>query len=458
MKMIVCGAGRVGFGIAKELSAERNAVTVIDQSPEEVDRITTNLDVRGVVGHAGHPDVLARAGAEDAEMIIAVTHSDEVNMVACQVAHSVFDVPTKVARIRSQAYLDPAWSDLFSRRNMPIDVVISPEIEVGRAVLRRLETPGAFDTLQFLDGRVRVLGVRVTPTCPVKNTPLSQVRELFPHLKAVVAGVRREGKLFVPELSDQVLPGDDIYIVVAADSVGRALDIFAEEEEERARKVVIVGAGNIGVFVAQALEQASGLRVRMLESDKDRAEEAAAALRRTVVLHGDGMDPVLLREAGAADAEVVISLTNDDKVNVLSAALAKEQGARRAVCLVNNRAFHGLKPGLGIDVLVDPRATTISTILQHVRRGRITGLQFLDDGAAEIVEGVALETSPLIGRPVNDAGLGEGIVVGALLRGDALHMGDAEVKIKTGDRLVMFAEREQVAQVEKLFRVSLEYF
>lgn len=457
MKVIVCGAGRVGFGIARELAAEGNAVTVIDKSEAHIQRIMTELDVRGIVGHGAHPETLDRAGADDAELVVAVTYSDEVNMVACQVAHSMFDVPTKIARVRAQAYLDPVWSDLFSRAHMPIDVVISPEIEVGRAVLRRLETPGAFDTLQFMDGDVNVLGMRIDAKSSVKNTPLGQLRELFPHLKAVVAGVRRDDRLFVPEDGDQLLEGDSIYLVVAAAHVGRALEVFAEEEE-RARRVVIIGGGNIGVYVASTLEQSPGLRVRVLEADKAQAERAAAALRRTVVLHGDGLSPALLREAGAEDSEVVISLTNDDKVNALSAALAKEQGARRAVCLINDRAYYGLKDLLDVDVFVDPRATTISTILRHVRKGRITGLQFIEDGAAELVEGVALETSPLIGKNIDHPELGDGILVAALKRDETIHVGQPEFKIKAGDRLLIFVERQHVARVEKLFRVALEYF
>lgn len=457
MKVIVCGAGRVGYGIAEELASEQNAVTVIDVSSELIDQITTNLDVRGVVGHGAHPDVLDQAGASDAEMIIAVTFSDEVNMVACQIAHSLFDVPMRIARVRAQNYLQPAWSDLFNRQNMPIDVVISPEIEVGRAVLRRLETPGAFDSLVFGEGLVRFLGVRVEEECPVVATPLNQIRELFPQLKAAVVGIRRDKRVFAPHPNDQLLAGDDAYLVVQADHESRALDIFGREVD-RARRVVIVGGGNIGVFVAEALESARGLRVRVVEADKAQAELAAAQLKRTVVLHGDGLDPALLREAGAADAEVVVSLTNDDKVNVLAAALAKAEGAKRAVCLVNDRAYHALKEPLGIDVFVDPRATTVSTILQHVRKGRITGLQFLEDGEAEVLEGVALETSPLVGKPLRKANIEDGIYIGAVVRKGVVHIADDEFVVEIGDRLVIFAERDQVAHVERMFRVALEYF
>ncbi len=457
MRVIVCGAGRVGYGIARELAQERNAVTVVDVSPALIEKVTTDLDVRGVVGHGAHPDVLAHAGAADAEMIIAVTYSDEVNMVACQVAHSIFEVPTKLARVRAQNYLDTAWSDLFSRQHLPIDVIISPELEVGRAILRRLESPGAFDTLPFADGQVLVLGVRLDAECPVVATPLKQLRELFPHLRVNVVGVRREARLFVPSKNDMLMEGDDVYLVVDAAHAERTLDIFGREAD-RARRVVIVGGGNVGVYVARELEKLAGVRVRMVEADKGNAEAAAGALKRTVVLNGDGLDSNILREAGAEDAQVVLGLTNEDKVNVLSAALAKQLGVERAVCLVNDRAFQALKAPLGIDVFVDPRATTVSTILQHVRKGRITGLQSIEEGEAEIVEGIALDTSPLIGKSVQKAGLGDGIAVGAIVRDAKVIIPDQSVLVQPGDRLIIFAERGQVARVEKLFRVALEYF
>ncbi len=457
MRVIVCGAGRVGFGIARELASERNAVTVVDVSPNLINQVTTSLDVRGVVGHGAHPDVLEQAGARDAEMIIAATFSDEVNMIACQVAHSIFDVPTKIARVRAQNYLDPAWQDLFSRSHLPIDVVISPEIEVGRAILRRLDTPGAFDSIPFADGRVRVLGIRLDETCPVVDTPLSQLTELFPTLKAYVIGVKRDERLFAPKATDQLWVNDDVYLAVDAEHASRTLDIFGREET-KARRVVLVGGGNIGLYVAQKLESTPGVRVRMIEANKEKAEWAAEGLRKTVVLHGDGMDPEILREAGAEDAEVVVCLTNDDKVNVLSAALAKAEGAHRAVCLINDRTFIELKSALSVDVFVDPRVTTVSTILQHVRKGRITGLQSLEDGEAEIIEGVLLDTSPLAGKTIAKADLPDGITVGAVVRGDEVIIPGGDFRMMVGDRLILFAERAQIGEVERAFRVAFEYF
>jgi len=456
MRVIVCGAGRVGYGIARELAAERNTVTVIDVSADLVDKMTTDLDVRGVVGHASHPDVLKRAGAADADMIIAVTYSDEVNMVACQVAHSLFQTPMKIARVRAQAYLDAAWRDLFARQNMPIDVVISPEIEVGRAILRRLETPGVFNTLPFAGGKVQMLGVYMDADSPLDNTTLEQIRELFPDLEARVAGVVREGKLFTPSDDDLLMAGDSLYLAVAKDHATRALDIFGKELA-RARRVVLIGAGNIGVFVASELEK-RGVRVKIIEADKRQAETAANALDRTVVLNGDGLNEGILREAGIDAAEVAISLTNDDKVNVLSAVVAKRAGAARSVCLINDRIYEPLKEALDIDVFVDPRTITISTILQHVRRGRITELYTIEDGEGEALEGVALETSPLVGRASAGSELPDGVTIAAIVRDEDVLMPSESLIVQKGDHVVVLAERGKVADVERMFRVSAAFF
>jgi len=250
MKVIICGAGQVGFGIARQLAEEGNSVTVIDQSPELIQRIDDMLDVKAMVGHGSHPDVLDRAGAQDAEMLIAVTFSDEVNMIAAQIGHSLFSIPLKVARVRAQSYLDPIWRDLFSRDHLPIDVIISPELEVGKTVMQRLSNPGAFETMDFADRRVKVVGVHLDEDCPVVNTPLRQLTELFPDLNAVVVGISRGTHMFVPKRTDQMLVGDKIYFVAKSDHVRRTLGIFGHEESQ-AQRVIIVGGGHIGLYVAQ---------------------------------------------------------------------------------------------------------------------------------------------------------------------------------------------------------------
>ena len=457
MKVIICGAGQVGFGIARQLVSERNSVTVVDQSPSLIANISETLDVKALVGHGSHPDVLDRAGAKEADMLIAVTFSDEVNMVAAQIAHSLFDVPLKVARVRAQSYLDPAWRDLFSRKHMPIDVIISPEIEVGKAVLARLANPGAFETVNFADQRVKLIGVYLDEDCPVVNTPLKQLSELFPDLEATVVGVTREGRTFVPQSGDEMLVGDRIYIVTPTEQVHRTIDIFGHEAA-RARRVILIGGGNIGLFVAQELERDPTVRVKIIEMAKDRAEFAADRLNRTVVLHGDGLNRDLLREAGVRETDVVVALTNDDETNILVSVIAKREGAGQALCLNNNGDYGQLMDMLGIDTAIDPRATTVSTILKHVRRGRIKGLHAIDSGAAEVIEAEALDTSPLVGKPLRDVDLPDGVIVGAVVRGDEVLRPAGDTRILAGDLVVIFAEREFVRKVEQLFRVSLEYF
>ncbi len=457
MKAVVCGAGRVGYGIARELAAEGNAVTVVDWSRDLVDKVTTDLDVRGVVGHGSHPDVLDKAGVGDADLLVAVTYSDETNMVACQVAHSIFETPMRIARVRSQTYLDKRWGELFAEGALPVDVTISPELEVSRSILQRMETPGAFATAPFANSRVQVLGLTIDESSPVVSSTKDQLMELFPDLGFDLVGIQRDKTLFIPDGTDPIMPGDDVYMTLAAGQVKRALDVFGQDAQ-RARKVVIVGAGNIGLYVARALERVSGVRVRLIERDKPQAEKAADVLRRTVVLHGDGLDREVLREAGVEDAELTLCLTNDDKVNLLSAVMAKREGAMRSLCLVNDQAFEPVKSALDIDVLIDPRGVTVSTILQHIRRGRITGLQSLAGGQAEALEGVALATSPLVGKTLNALDLDEGIAVCALVRGDKVYFARDDVKIEENDRIVFFAMKGSVSKVEQMFRVSLEYF
>lgn len=458
MKVIVCGAGQVGFGIARRLASENNDVTVIDQSPELVKEISEQLDVQGIVGHGAHPDSLERAGAREADMLIAVTFFDEVNMVACQVGHSIFNIPLKIARVRAGSYLDPAWSDLFSRDHMPIDEIISPELEVARSVMRRLSVPGAFVTYDFEGGKVQLVGTHLDEDCPVLDTPLRQLTELFPDLAAIVAGISRDGKMIVPKPSDQLVAGDNIYFIADRDHVARTLGIFGHEEIE-ARRVIILGGGNIGLYLAGQLEASpSRVNVKIIEQNKERAEYVADHLNRTVVLNGDGLNRDILIEAGVQDAETIVALTDHDQVNILASVLAKKEGCQRALCLINDRSYTTLSEGLGIDAFIDPRATTVSTILRHVRRGRIRDLQSIENGMAEVIEAEALETSTLVGKPLREADLPDGIIIGSVVRGGEVLVPNGDTKIQTKDRVILFAEGDMVKEVERMFRVSLEYF
>ncbi|MEM1039465.1 MAG: Trk system potassium transporter TrkA [Pseudomonadota bacterium] len=458
MKVIICGAGQVGYGIAERLANEGNDVTVIDNTPALVQTIRDQLDVRGFVGHGSQPDILEAAGAEDADMLIAVTLYDEVNMVACQVAHSLFSVPTKVARIRAQSYLHSHYRDLFSREHLPIDVIISPEVEVGEMVLRRIAFPGATDAVQFADGKVAMVAIECLEDCPVIDTPLGQLSELFPDLSAVVVGVWRAGRLFVPHSDDAMLAGDLAYVIVKEASVRRTLGIFGHEEPTASR-IVIVGGGNIGLYVASAIEnRESSARVKIVEASRERAIAIADQLDRTVVLHGNALDQTILLEADIERADLMVALTNDDQVNILSSVMAKRLGCEANMTLLNNTGYYEFTKTLGIDAHLNPRSVTISKILQYVRRGRIRGVHSVQNGAAEVIEAEALETSTLVGTELRDLDLPDGVRVGAIYRKGQVMMPSGDTVVRARDRVIIFATKDRVKQVEQMFRVSLEFF
>ena len=458
MKVIICGAGQVGWQIARQLSSERNDVTVVDFNPDLVRRATDTLDVSGVVGFASYPDVLDRAGARDADMIIAATHSDEVNMVTCQVAHSVFSVPRKVARLRAQSYLDAIYSDLYRRDHLPIDVVISPEKEVAEAALQRLAAPATFDTESFMAGRAQLLGMALDDDCPVLNTPLRQLNELFSTLRGIVVGVRREGRLFAPDPGDQLFAGDQIYLFVHSEDVNRALEIFGKSVHKQER-IVIVGGGNVGLGVARALEaRTSRVRAKMIEKNRTVAERAADRLERTIVLHGDGMDTDILTEAAIERADAVLAVTDDDKTNLLVAVRAKQAGCKMSIALVNDPTLAPLMGPLDIDAYINPRATTVSSILRHIRHGRVRQIYSIGDSEAEVIEAQVLSTSPMAGRLIKEIEFPEGVLVGGVMKGDKVLKPTGDLRLESGDVIALWAMTSDVREVERLLQVSIDFF
>ena len=458
MKVIICGAGQVGWQIARHLSGENNDVTVVDSNPELVRRATDTLDVQGVAGFASYPDVLDRAGARDADMIIAATHSDEVNMVTCQVAHSVFSVQRKIARLRAQNYLAPSYADLYRRNHLPIDVVISPEREVAEAALQRLAAPAAFDTESFLEGRAQLLGITIDDDCPVVNTPLRQLTDLFSTLRAIVVGIRRDGALFAPSAGDQIFVGDDCYIFTDTEDMNRTLEIFGKKQEKQER-IVIIGGGNVGLGVAQALEaRTERVRVKMIEKNRESAERAADMLDRTIVLHGDGLDSSLLDEANIATADAVLAVTDDDKTNLLASVRAKEMGCKMAITLINDPTLVPLMGPLDIDAYISPRATTVSSILRHIRHGRVREVYSIGDAEAEIIEAQVLGTSPISGQKVKDISFPEGTLIGGLMKQGKVIRPTGETRIEEGDVIAIFAMSEDVPEVERLLQVSIDFF
>lgn len=458
MKVVICGAGEVGSNIARYLAAEANDVTVVDQSADLIRQLSDSLDVAGLVGYASQPDVLERAGIEDADMIIAVTLTDEVNMIACQVAHSLFGVPTKIARIRSQSYLQPLWSQMFTRDHMPIDVVISPEVEIARAVTRRLEVPGATEVIPLSKDKVRLIGVRITEDTPLINTPLRQLTSLFPEMQIIVVGIKRGDTSIIPHAEDEMFPGDDVYFVVASDQCERAMSAFGHEEPET-RRAVIFGGGNVGLFLAQELEREHPeINVKIIEFNRARAETVSATLENTVVINGSILEPEILYEAGVDKAETVIAVTEDDETNILASLLAKKCGAQRAVTLVNKSTYNPLMGPLGVDVVVNPRSITVSQILSHVRRGRVHAVYSVQEDFGELIEADALETSTLVGKPLTEVDLPGNTRFGAIIRDDQVIVPRPDTVVRGGDRIILFAAKDAVRKVEKLFSVRLEYF
>jgi trk system potassium uptake protein TrkA len=334
-------------------------------------------------------------------MIIAVTLYDEINMVACQVAHSIFNVPTKIARIRAQSYLKSHWADLFSRDHMPIDVIISPEVEVGQMVLRRIALPGATDAVRFADDKVAMVAIECLEDCPVVNTPLVQLSELFPDLMATVVGVWRNERLFVPHSTDQLETGDLAYVVCDRDAGSPHAGPVRPRRGRRRGRIVISGGGNIGYYVAASHR---GTPAQDQGQDHRGRPQARSLVADSAVPHGGAewlaLDQNILVEADIQNAELMVALTNDDQVNILSSVMAKRLGCKANLALINNPSYQTFTKTLGIDAHINPRAVTISRILQHVRRGRIRAVYSVQKGAAEVIEAEALETSPLVGKPL----------------------------------------------------------
>ncbi len=459
MKIVICGAGLVGSAIASHLSEEHNDVTVIDASQENIQRITDQVDVHGVVGVASYPERLAEAGLADAEMLIAVTESDEINMVACQVSHTIFKTPLKIARIRNQAYLNPAYGDLYTPDDMPIDHIISPEREVSAAVLNQLRVPGAFDVKDICDGKMSLAGVLLTEDSPIRDVPLRHLTNLFPDLSMTVLAIIRDGKVVIPRSGkDSMQTGDRVYFVCDSRHLQRAMASFGHEEAE-ARSVVIAGGGSIGQMLAREIEaNFENTSLQIIELHASRARQLAEELQNTGIINGDALDSAILAEAGVDMTETFVSVTEDDEVNILSALLAKRTGAKHAVALVNIPGFIPLVGTLGVDAVINPSQITVSSILEHVRRGRIRDVHPVIEDLGEVLEAEALPSSLLVGKPLRQAKIPKGIAVGGVLHNGQVITARGDTVIEAGDTVVIFAARGKITQVEKLLSVRLDLF
>ena len=461
MNIIICGAGRVGFTIAKLLSEQGHSITVIDQSSDDIQKINDSLDVKAIVGKATYPSILEKANASETDMIIAVTRNDEINMLICQIAFSIFNIPKKIARIRSQDYLNPKFTRVYSKENLPIDVIISPEIEIAKSIQRKLEAPGALDSVPFADNKIRLLEILIKENCKSISIKFNELTKKYPKLEANVVGINRDDKFFIPKKTDSVKKDDKIYVIINSSQMAETLEAFGHNEKI-SKKILIIGGGNIGYNLAKNIEETlETVRVKIVEKNKERAEYLANELNDTIVINGNGLDEEVLAEANLDESETVLALTNDDEDNLMVSVLVekfakdqKETDDKRTMALINKPNYSLLQSSLKIDDLIDPRMNTVSSILKHVHKGTIENAYTISNGEYEVIEAEIVETSELINKELKNSNLPEEIRIGAVLRDKKVIIPRSDFIFKKDDRVVFLAKKDSISFVENIFRLS----
>ncbi len=461
MNIIICGAGRVGFTIAKLLSEQGHSITVIDQSSEDIQKINDSLDVKAIVGKATYPSILEKANASETDMIIAVTRNDEINMLISQIAFSIFNIPKKIARIRSQDYLNPKFTRVYNKENLPIDVIISPEIEIAKSIQRKLEAPGALDSVPFADNKIRLLEIFIKDDCKSIGIKFNELTNIYPKLEANIIGISREDKFFIPKKTDSVKKDDKIYLIINASQMSETLEAFSHSEKI-SKKILIIGGGNIGFNLAKNIEETlETVRVKIVEKNKARAEYLANQLNDTIVINGDGLDEEVLTEANLDEAETVLALTNDDEDNLMVSVLVekftkdqKKIDDKRTMALINKPNYSLLQSSLKIDDLIDPRMTTVSSILKHIHKGTIENAYTISNGEYEVIEAEISETSELINKEIKNSNLPEESRIGAVLRDKKIIIPRSNFIFKKDDRVVFIVKKDSIPLVENIFRLS----
>ncbi len=461
MNIIICGAGRVGFTIAKQLSEQGHSITVIDPSSEDIQKIDEALDVKAIVGKGTYPSILEKANAAETDMIIAVTRNDEINMVICQIAFSIFKIPKKIARIRSQDYLNPKFTTVYNKENLPIDVIISPEIEIAKSIQRKLEAPGALDSVPFADNKIRLLEISINENCNLINIKLNDLTKKYPNLDANIIGTIRDDKFIIPKKNDHVKKNDKIYVIINSSQMSETLEAFGHNEKI-SKKILIVGGGNIGFNLAKNLEDSlDSVRVKIIEKNKERAEFLANELNNTIVINGDALDEEVLAEANLEEAETVLALTNDDEDNLMVSVLVekfakdeKDIDDKRTMALINKPNYSLLQDSLKIDDLIDPRLNTVSSILKHVHKGTIETAYTIMNGEYEVIEAEIIETSELINKELKNSNLPDEIRIGAVLRENKVIIPRSNFVFQKEDKVVFLAKKDSISVVENIFRIS----
>lgn len=457
MKIIILGAGQVGASVANILASESNDITVVDKDTQLLRDLQDRIDIKTIVGHASHPRVLRRAGAEDADMVIAVTQSDETNMIACQVSYTLFHVPTKIARIRSQDYLVEEGR-LFAQEALPVDVLISPEQIMTDYIQRLIEYNGALQVLDFAGGRVQLVGVQVHAESPLAGQQLRTMRYHIKGIDAKVVAIYRKGSAIFPNGDTVIQPDDDVFFLSATRNVRKVMRELCQVDKP-VKRVMLAGGGNIGRLLASRLE--GKFHVKVIEHNRGKVKMMAEKLSKALVMQGDAADEDLLREENIDSMDVFCALTNDDEANILSAMLAKRMGCGRVMSIINRPAYVDLVESEVIDIAISPRQVTIGSLLAHVRRGDVVAVHSLRRGAAEAIEAVAhgdARTSKVVGRKVHELALPEGAAIGAVVRGDEVLILDDDIIIQPDDHVILFlADKRKLPEVERLFQVSVGF-
>jgi trk system potassium uptake protein TrkA len=454
MKIVVLGAGQVGSTVAHSLSNEENDITIVDTDAQRMKILQDRLDVRGVIGHASHPKVLVRAGIEDADLVIALTSSDEVNMTACQVAYTLYNTPTRIARIRSSQYIE--HPQLFEREHCPVDVLISPETLVTQHIARLIEYPGALQVLDFADGRAQLVATQAYAGGPLVGHRLQTLREHMPaDAEARIAAIYRQEKTIIPDGNTVIEENDTVFFLAAQKNI-RIMMKELRPLDSPVRRIILAGGGNIGSNLARHLERKH--HVKIIEQNQDRAEFIAEDLEKAIVLVGDCADEELLREEAIDTTDVYCVLTNDDEANILSSMLAKKMGADKVIALINRPSYVDLVESGSIDIAVSPQQVTIGALLTHIRRGNMVRVHSLRRGAAEAIEAVALgdkRSSKVVGRAIEEIALPQGTTIPAVVRGEEVIIAHHDTVILEHDHVILFVpDKRQIAAVERLFQVG----
>lgn len=448
MKILICGAGEVGYSLAKYLASEDMQVTVVDESFSKLQKVTGSIDVRSIVGKPYNPNILDEAGVKDADLLISVSDSDESNILVCEIAKILFNVPNTIARVREKELLNKKWLDLFSNKGFKVDNIISPENEVANMLARLVAVSGAHDLISFANDKVRLIGLKLDKNCPVLETPLSQLTELFPDLNTQIVLMTRDEKVFIPNKMEQLQQNDDIYMIADSNNTKRILSVFGKKQID-SRKIIIIGAGIISINIAKILEaNEPNAEVTIIENDKIQAEKAAMQLEKANILLGDAVESEIMKEANIANADIVFSVTNSDEINTLVSILAKKLGAKNCYALLNADKYQPVIPNLDIDGIISPRELTVSRVLKYIRKAIVLDVHEIKDGSAEIIEFQIKQGSVLLGLEIKKSNLPNYTYIGAIVRKDKVISPNGDTVLELGDKVIMCLLHEAIQKVE----------